>query len=543
MDKVVYNKKIYNKIDCAFIVNNWVPLEFLVYDPQEQKFTEKKENGYMFLDGKLQPCYLASFSNTWSFYFSMNSSVNNKCREYFNSSEERKVIIRNILAVMDPVFCTSFIALCKLNKFEYIFTTFGYSESFIKIWTTGKLPSFLVKKGGNINLKSRGDFTQDHEENCNVRGKGLNDFPHSVAQWDRLTKSKLRADFDKESLPANVSDFGRAVSFLLSKYSWGLEWELSGKTLPNAELSKTYTLPTTDGSLRRKDMFSEDRYTPAEYVTLPLLSQADILKGVSNGARAIKKYGKYDQCCSLHVHIGGQPVEKDFTIALMILCQVVQDEIFTMFPYYKLDPSVAGIRKIYSAKLPENTRKNLYLHKKFLYKSGDKDTFHESLKSVFNTFFKFWSGGTEVSPDYNVGNIIKGAISHPQGNNKWNHTQRYHWINFMNYLFSNSRTIELRISPMTDSEDKVYALMLLLYALIEYASKNKVEIISNSSFKVSLNDIFEILPIGIVKNTMVQYVLDRKNQSFNKDKQGKKEKKIICRQIIDKEDTLGKDQL
>jgi hypothetical protein len=538
MEEVVYKGEIYQRTDCSLVVNTWIPKKFLIINPQTNTYTDKFPNGYMVEDG-LIPCYLTSFRETWSFFYSRNSYLNELCNYYVTCKAEARDKYYDEIAKLDKTFAENFLTLVSLPEFLKIINSLK-NEGDLKIYTKGQLPEYLTFNSGNIYINSSDKLKINHEPQCNVEGKNLNNFPYSVSGWSKATVRKLTEDFEAEPLPSKVSAFGREAAKILSHLTWGIEWELSEGIFPNNQLCKTYTLPTTDGSLRRPDKYSGGNYTPPEYVTLPLAGTANIMKAVSYGCEAIQKFGSFNRTCSLHVHVGGQPLEKDFTIALMVLCQAVQKEVFTMYPLYKSDPSIVGINKNYSAPLPNRTK--LPFHKRFLYRSPSKDVFHETLKEVFNRFFKFWSGGTDISEDYNVGNLLKGVIAHPQGRNKWDHKQRYHWINFMNYLFSKSRTIELRISPMTDDEDKVYALMLFLHSLIKYAQMNKVDLISDQKIKVSLNEVLEVLPKGLVRDTMIEYFKERKRRSFENDRNGQNEHLIKC-PIIKPVVTPGKEQL
>ena len=111
------------------------------------------------------------------------------------------------------------------------------------------------------------------------------------------------------------------------------------------------------------------------------------------------------------------------------------------------------------------------------------------------------------------------------------------WVKIPYYFFNPSRTLEIRISPMTDSPEKIMAICLLQYSLIEYASVNRVKLISNKYLKVTLNEVFDIIPDKYVATVMKNYFKLRKEKSYIEDPEGVKENRIIC-QIEEEVTTL-----
>lgn len=129
----------------------------------------------------------------------------------------------------------------------------------------------------------------------------------------------------------------------LSKYigdlTFGFEFEVSEGNLPNNLQNRHGVVPCRDGSLNGG----------MEFVTIPMQG-AKGLQTIINLCDDLKPRTNINLDCSLHIHFGNFGTDKLSIIALYRLCRSLQEELFSMFPYYKTNPE--GIKqKNYTKKL------------------------------------------------------------------------------------------------------------------------------------------------------------------------------------------------
>lgn len=259
-------------------------------------------------------------------------------------------------------------------------------------------------------------------------------------------------------------------------------------------------------------VFCRDGSTPGgEYVSVPMSGA----KGVDNIRRIgveMSKRTLHDHNCSYHVHIGGMEISRVFLLALHKLVELVQDELFTMLPYYKTFWRNIK-RKDYNQKL------------ELLFPLYEKNppminTFKEYVDYNYYVLYRNLAGKDRLpSKDNNRENLF-----HPQdpnGNAKWNIHARYHCVNFINAIFSKRKTIEFRSFQNTTNPTKMVTWLFICAAFIKYAEKHSTEILTKKQ-KISLADVINIYkensPISsdaaFLSEYLIAYVEDRKKYFF-----------------------------
>lgn len=209
----------------------------------------------------------------------------------------------------------------------------------------------------------------------------------------------------------------------------------------------------------------------AEWVTIPM-SGAKGLQTISSTCTQLSTRTNIDINCSLHIHLGNIPLDRASLVSYYILAYKIQDEMFTMFPYYKTDPTDVK-HKNYCKKL-----KKLSIHS---LKDSSKEGWNAYVDSIYNKIFSFLTEGISPNSEWN-----RKRGRHPQ-RQKWQIPTRYYWINFINTLFSNRGTLEFRIHEPTVNSQKVTNWLFIVNAFVKYAQNNQKKIFSSS--KISIEEV------------------------------------------------------
>lgn len=287
---------------------------------------------------------------------------------------------------------------------------------------------------------------------------------HDLEKYRKLTKDSYR------------------IAKLLKGLSFGIEFETSCGRLREQDLSVLGVIPLKDGSIKG-----------FEYTTIPYGMKDSNLKETDTRILAkdlvsLKKLctelsdkTKINNSCSLHLHIGGARKDKLYLIALYMLSNMLQDEIFMTQPEFKKDaPKYLGSQKNYCQKLQDL---NLFNNCIFDKSSILKEAYCDNVDLHFNNIFKFLSGGYDIGSKFNRKNHV-----HPY-QRKWERTARYHWVNLVNCVFSDSGTIEFRLHAATVNFTKVLNWLLICAAIVKYAETHTKEIISGKISKITLDTV------------------------------------------------------
>lgn len=133
-------------------------------------------------------------------------------------------------------------------------------------------------------------------------------------------------------------------SYLLSefiKYSFGLEFETSQGYIPEDICFRDGLIPLRDGSI-----------AGVEYSTV-VLSGNNGIALLEQQLNTLKKYTDFNKECSLHIHFGGFPLNKEKLFNLYILCKHMENELSRLVPTYTFHTSeYKANHKDYCNKLP-----------------------------------------------------------------------------------------------------------------------------------------------------------------------------------------------
>jgi hypothetical protein len=274
---------------------------------------------------------------------------------------------------------------------------------------------------------------------------------------------------NKIELYDNYSTIISKNTHLYAKYlgdiTFGAELEISKGNLPEYLQNRTGVVICRDGSIDGGP----------ELVTIPLTG-AKGLQTLKDLTEYVQPRGEISIACSYHLHIGTIRMDKLFIVALYTLCRKIQDEIFTMFPYYKTDHR--GIkRRNYNEKL-----ESLGIHTLV---RKDKESFETYLVDAHSKIFDFLAEGRITIDQFN-----KKTREHPMPR-KWERQSRYRWANFMNMFFGHRNTCEFRLHTPTTNHHKTVNWLFICNAIVKYAERYAMEIITTKG-SIPLKDVFGI---------------------------------------------------
>lgn len=204
-----------------------------------------------------------------------------------------------------------------------------------------------------------------------------------------------------------------------------------------------------------------------EYATIPYQGEKG-LQAAMESCNILSKFTKYDENCSLHLHIGNIPRTEEFFLALFKTLCLLQDEIFELFPLYK-KYNFGVKRKNYTQPFPITK----------LLSKMDSTINKDNIKENFGVLYEFLSAGQRYK---DVGETLDNVHSHPSdpnGTRKWNIKSRYHWVNLIPLLFGNKATVEFRIHTPTTDMDKVLYYLLMCTSIVSYVKENTEAILSS----------------------------------------------------------------
>lgn len=296
--------------------------------------------------------------------------------------------------------------------------------------------------------------------------------------------------------PIKITAAALRFGKLLGETTYGAEIETSMGHLPDHIQNRTGVVICRDGSIKN-----------AEFVTVPMKGARGLLN-LKYLSSELCKRTLTDTDCSLHFHLGNLPKDRLFIVALYALAIRIQDEIFTMFPYYKTNWKDIK-RQDYNQKL-----KRLGIG--LLKPNMKKEEYQQYVDEAYYRIFTWLNDG--VAPDNNYNRVNNNH----QQQHKWNRKQRYFWINFMNMFFSNRRTIEFRLHHNTVNGQKMVNWLFICNAICQYAATNADEILSSNT-PISLDKVidhygeaFKVPHAKFLSEYLKAYVKDRK-EYFLKD--------------------------
>lgn len=313
------------------------------------------------------------------------------------------------------------------------------------------------------------------------------------------TKRRLRYD-SKDNLRNAIhlhtelykeepSKVAKQIADYLQGLSFGVEFETSLGVVPRYVTDKLGLIPLRDGSIGG-----------LEFATIPLSGEKGV-QTLLDSIDALAMRTKYDDGCSLHIHLGNLPRTEEFFLAMFKVLCIVQDEMFGMFPIYKKENH--GVKnKCYTK--PFNLVQTLH-------RLDSVISTKKQIKSNFSKLYTYLSMGQSYGE---VGSSLDNVTYHPSdpgGNGKWNIRTRYHWCNLIPLLFGNKQTIEFRIHTSTYSKDKLMQYLILISSITNYVKNNVNSILKNENLlKLEMFDFYntELYKIDKNKTNAIDYMRD-----------------------------------
>lgn len=337
-------------------------------------------------------------------------------------------------------------------------------------------------KVGYKECLSDGRYYKDKSDAfLNKKGIGNSYRTFNIEYGAKPSISMFSKTFKKEYIPkCSVSEVTKKA---LEGISFGIEFETSNGFIPEAKTLSLGLIPLKDGSLRH------DGISPYEYTTIPLTSKTNGLEAVSDICDTLDKYTEISHQCSLHVHIGGIPVDKEYVVAARRLGCNIQDELYHMLPSNYRYTSDNGFKE-----------KDYCIPLKKLGGGTVNDSFNKLLSNLGCPLNKFGGIGEYNHP------------SDPDGHRKWNITNRYVGINFIPTIWGGSGTVEFRMHNPTINKNKVINWIFICSAILRFASRNKEDINIGKYDDITLSAIIsrqyddkiaKVLNAYIVKRTEV----------------------------------------
>jgi hypothetical protein len=284
-----------------------------------------------------------------------------------------------------------------------------------------------------------------------------------------------------------ISKEARLYAKYLGDITFGAEVEIAKGNLPEHLQNRYGIVICRDGSIDGGP----------ELVTIPLTG-AKGLQSLKDLSEDLKTRGDLSIACAFHLHIGTIRTDKLFLAAFYQLCRKVQDELFTMFPYYKTDHR--GVkRKNYNQKL-----ESLSIHP--LIKT-DKESYEMFLIDSYSKIFDFLAEGQMTLDQFN-----KRTREHPIPR-KWERNNRYYWANIMNMFFTHRNTVEFRLHGPTINHHKMINWLFICNAIVKYAERNAAEIIRTAG-NISVKEVLDVYKDLHPKDSKAAFLSDYLQEYF-----------------------------
>lgn len=295
-------------------------------------------------------------------------------------------------------------------------------------------------------------------------------------------QAEITQHFEKYFEPPYVKDYWKDLP---DHVTYGIEYETNAGIIPERLCLKNGLIPVKDGSLRKGWKIS------FEYATV-ILEKNNIFPAIKEHSRLLNKYCSKSTNESLHVHIGGYIPSKEFIVNLYHTFQLVQKELFRMFPKFTRKTSVF-----------KKSNKDYCKPIKKIINRGD------SIENNFSKIIIFLSQGYLNSDNFKY--FGQPHPVDPQNKHKWDIKSRYYAMNLIPFVFKGTGTIEFRMHTNTFNKDKIASWLMIITAIVEYAYRTK-ENSSNLPNSLNLNTIIDsVYTNKILKKYLKAYIEYRKN--------------------------------
>lgn len=255
---------------------------------------------------------------------------------------------------------------------------------------------------------------------------GQNMFPYSFRrEYESLYISQL---FKNSQVIRERHSFPESKYL---KHTYGLEFETSKGYLFEKTCFEDGLMPLRDGSI-----------SGAEYATVVLEGERG-LNLLKQQCDDLKEKCSFNKECSLHIHIGGFPLEKE-----------------TIFAIYKL---FFNLQLTFLAYLPKYSMRT----EKFK-KSG------KSYCAPVPNFISFEDMYYEFCGTKYMGSLTQNHPRDPQRQAKWNIGARYYALNVVNAIcYNQAKTVEFRFLRPTFNFNRIELWLFIFEAVIQYAELYK----------------------------------------------------------------------
>lgn len=296
----------------------------------------------------------------------------------------------------------------------------------------------------------------------NTYGKGS--FPYNIdREYEAEKHLKL---FNQE-----VSKIEDMTNFRISpylKYSFGIEFETAAGYLPENKCFELGLIPLRDGSI-----------SGVEYSTIPLKGNEG-LNLLKKQMECLKEHTVTNKECSVHIHLGGYPVDSRSIFILHSLWYYLQYDMCHYIPKHS-----------YNTEQFKATGKSY---------CKPVDIF-ASFKDLYRYYAQTKYLGSLYQP-------------HPYDTDKkakWNIKTRYYNCNFINMLcYDSAKTVEFRFLTPTYSFEKLTTFLMIFNAILLYAERftSECEGMSEKDIFCKLDNMYFKSSLTIKKIISIVYSKD-----------------------------------
>lgn len=407
-------------------------------------------------------------------WYSINSNFifyDNRLKKY--AIRRKHIIMRGFY---DDTFKTGEFSYCPYNTVDVICETEGIRKQTFADKSILKELGYVESIFADVWINSKNKeairiYSDLKTFNCKDYNYNIEDDKNYMTSVSLYNNAKISIDKDT-----------RKASKLIGDITFGFEMEVNQGWVPQSYQNQLGLGVCKDGSIG---------YTP-EFVSVPYQGVKG-LQAMKNAFIEISKKCNTDYQRSLHFHIGNIRKDREFIIAFIRLTQLVQKELFLMFPPYK--------------KTNLLKEKNYCKPYKNIINKYDKNVhvnYKNYIYSMFNSVQTFVLGGQNPNNSFN-----RKTKMHPNGKNKWNFDSRYYIINIVNMFLSNRNTLEFRLAHSTLSPVKNLNWFFICVAMVKYCEKNTFRILKADA--ITLNEILDVFNDTQVSSYLKAYVKERTN--------------------------------
>lgn len=284
----------------------------------------------------------------------------------------------------------------------------------------------------------------------------LNTETYSLTDYD---VSNIEKEFNKYEFTEHMFDK------YLHNYIYGLEIETDAGWFPENLYYKLGAVPLKDGSING-----------TEITTLLYPPNINLMEELFT---ATGTFCEANQNNSLHVNISGFKNTAEFRVALYIFYYRLQQEILAFTPLYKRDLQYFQEKKG-GPKDHCKPMESLNIVRKF-----KTATMKQEIAEADKTIFRFLNEGV-----YDSTCNLETRRHIRQGNNKWDHQNRYYALNLMPMYFGNmaNSRVEYRLHSGTVNKYKALIWILLCAAITKFVENNSTRILLGVD-KITLDDV------------------------------------------------------